>query len=43
MKIWQPSVISGLSFCLKERKTPDKTLETRRFVKMYALWKMCML
>ena len=33
MKIWQPSVISGLSFCLKERKTPDKTLENRAICK----------
>ena len=33
MKIWQPSVISGLYFCLKERKTPDKTLENRAICK----------
>lgn len=33
MKIWQPSVISGLYFCLKERKTPDKTIENRAICK----------
>ena len=33
MKIWQPSVTSGLYFCLKERKTPDKTLENRAICK----------